>query len=109
MEHQISSTLRQEGEELTLQLPAELAVELSRKVAEAWKLVMDSGKDKVVLLCDSRLRYPLAAMLSRTVPVLSVIAYDEIVLGTEIEPLELISIQQSGATQPQELVGVSTG
>ena len=109
LEHQISSTLRQEGEELTLQLPAELAVELSRKVAEAWKSAMDLGKDKVALLCDSRLRYPLAAMLSRTVPVLSVIAYDEIVLGTEIEPLELISIQQSGATQPQELVGVSTG
>jgi len=63
---------------------------------------MDKGRDKVVLLCDSRLRLPLAAMLSRIVSLLPVIAYDEIVLGTEIEPIETISIQQTEMTTHEE-------
>ena len=63
---------------------------------------MDKGRDKVVLLCDSRLRSQLAAMLSRTVSLLPVVAYDEIVLGTEVEPIETISIQQTEMTVPEE-------
>ena len=55
---------------------------------------MDEGKDKVVLLCDSRIRSPLAGMLSRAVPMLPVVAYDEIIVGTNIEPIETISVQQ---------------
>ena len=34
-------------------------------------------------------------MLSRTVSLLPVVAYDEIVLGTEIEPIETISFGQT--------------
>jgi flagellar biosynthesis protein FlhA len=108
VEHQMTSTLRQEGEEVTLALPTELAIDVSRKIAEAWKAAMDMGKDKVVLLCDSRLRAPLAKMLLRTVPPLPVIAYDEVVLGTEVEPTETISVlQPDDATVPaeQRLVG----
>ncbi len=113
-EHQIVSTMRQEGGEVTLALPTEVVMEMSRKIAQAWKAAMDTAKDKVVLLCDSRLRSPLSVMLSRTVPTLPVLAYDEIVLGTEIEPMEAIAVQSvesagmdevgtvpsSGATQP---------
>lgn len=71
---------------------------------------MDKGNDKVVLLCDARLRSPLAVMLSRTVPMLPVVAYDEVVLGTEVEPIEIISIQQTDSIEPsgRELVGVSS-
>jgi len=60
------------------------------------------------MLCDSRLRSPLATMLSRTVPLLPVIAYDEIVLGTEVEPIETITVQltESTVAKEQELVGV---
>ncbi|MHC4658115.1 MAG: flagellar biosynthesis protein FlhA [Planctomycetota bacterium] len=110
LEHQMSSTLRQEGEEITLALPTEIAMDVSRRIAQAWKTAMDNGKDKTVLLCDSRLRSPLAVMLSRTVPPLPVIAYDEIVLGTEVEPIEAISAQQIEATAPkeQELIAAST-
>jgi len=109
LEHQMTSTLRQEGEEVTLTLPTELAMDVSRKTAQAWKAAMDKGKDKVVLLCDSRLRPALAAMLSRTVPPLPVIAYDEIVIGTEVEPIEAVSAQQAEPTtlKERELVGVS--
>ena len=101
-EHQAISTLRQEGQEINLALPAENAMELSRNVAEAWKKAMDQGKDKVVLLCDSRLRSSLAAMLSRTVPPLPIIAYDEIVLGTEVDPIETISVQEIMTITPDK-------
>jgi len=93
-EHQLTSALKQESGELKLALPAELAMGISRTITRAWKAAMDAGKDKVVLLCDSRLRWPLAGMLSRTIKLLPVIAYDEIVLGTDVEPIETISIQE---------------
>ena len=84
-------------------------MDISKKTAQAWKMAMDRGKDKVLLLCDSRLRAPLAGMLSRAVPPLPVIAYDEIVMGAEVDPIETISVGPSGAegTRQQELVGVS--
>jgi flagellar biosynthesis protein FlhA len=91
-EHQLTSTLRQEGGELILNTPAQTAMELNRRIADAWKSAMDRGKDKAVLLCDARLRAPLAQMLSRTLQMLPVVAYDEIVLGTEVEPIETITV-----------------
>jgi flagellar biosynthesis protein FlhA len=102
LEHQMVSNLRQEANGTNLALPAEIAMDISRKTAQAWKAAMDKGRDKVVLLCDSRLRSQLAAMLSRTVSLLPVVAYDEIVLGTEVEPIETISIQQNEMTAHEE-------
>ncbi|MHC4173541.1 MAG: flagellar biosynthesis protein FlhA [Planctomycetota bacterium] len=102
LEHQMTSTLRQEADEINMALPTEMAMDVGRKAAQAWKAAMDTGKDKVVLLCDSRLRSPLAGMLSRTVSLLPVVAYDEIVLGTEVEPIETVSISQTEPTATGE-------
>jgi flagellar biosynthesis protein FlhA len=102
LEHQMASTLQQESDGINLALPTELAMEISRKTAQAWKEAMDKGKDNVVLLCDSRLRSALAVMLSRTVSLLPVVAYDEIVLGTEVEPTKTVSIQQTKSIEFQE-------
>ncbi|MEJ2701018.1 MAG: flagellar biosynthesis protein FlhA [Sedimentisphaerales bacterium] len=102
LEHQMASTLRQEGELVSLALPTDQAMEVSRRATQAWKAVMDKGNDKVVLLCDSRLRLPLAAMLSRAVPLLPVVAYDEIVLGTEVQPVGTISIRPLESRQAKE-------
>jgi flagellar biosynthesis component FlhA len=77
-------------------------MDISRQVAQAWKAAMDKGHDKVVLMCDARLRSPLAVMLSRTVPMLPVVAYDEIVLGTDLEPIETISIRQTESIEPKQ-------
>ena len=112
LEHQMTSTLRQEAETISLSLPTEIIMDISRKIAQAWKTAMDEGRDKVVLVCDSRLRASLSAMLSRTVPLLPVVAYDEIVLGTEIEPIGTISISINGGLESlepkeQELAAVS--
>ena len=108
LEHQMTSTLKQDAEQMTLALPAEAAMQVSRNVTQAWKKAMDQGKDKVILVCDSRLRAPLAQMLSRAVPPLPVIAYDEIVLGTEVEPIETVTVrlQDTTAVREHELVGV---
>ncbi|UCF43115.1 MAG: FHIPEP family type III secretion protein, partial [Planctomycetota bacterium] len=102
LEHQMTAALQQDADTMTLALPAEAAMDISKKIAQAWKQAMDKGKDKTVLLCDSRLRAPLAAMLSRTVPPLPVIAYNEILLGTDVEPIETISVQQTQQTMPKE-------
>ncbi|MHC4187953.1 MAG: flagellar biosynthesis protein FlhA, partial [Planctomycetota bacterium] len=102
LENQMCSTLQQEGEMLTLAIPTELAMNISQKVANTWKQAMDKGKEKVVLLCDSKLRAPLASMLARTIPTLSVIAFDEIVLGTEIDSIQTISFQQADSLVLQE-------
>jgi len=107
LEHQISSTLKQEADGIILALPTETAMGISKSIAEAWKTAMDKGMEKIVLLCDSRIRAPLAGMLSRTVPPLPVIAYDEIELGTDIEPIETISVPQNYVAASKELVGIS--
>ena len=108
LEHQMITTLQQEAEGLKLNLPTEMAMDISRKIAQSWKRVMDEGRDKVVMLCDSRIRSPLAGMLLRAVPLLPVIAYDEIVLGTNIEPIDTISLQQSEipGVEERELVKI---
>jgi flagellar biosynthesis protein FlhA len=101
LEHHIVANLRQEADGLNLALPAEMAMDISRKCAQAWKETMDKGLDKVILLCDSRLRSPLAAMLSRMVSLLPVIAYDEVVLGTEVEPIKIISLKKNEMEVPE--------
>lgn len=109
LEHQMVSTLQQEADAINLALPSDVAMGVGKQVAQAWKAVMDKGTDKVVLLCDSRLRCPLAGMLSRTVPLLPVVAYDEIVLGTDVEPLKTVSLSkpQTRTQDERELVAVS--
>jgi flagellar biosynthesis protein FlhA len=101
-EHQLTAALVQESGELTLKIPTELAMDLSRKVTDAWKSAMDKGRDKVVLLCDSRVRAPLAKLLSRSIPMLPVLAYDEIVLGTGIEPIDTLT---GGLDEPAMTAG----
>ena len=109
LEHQMTSTLQQEADGVSLALPTEEAMDISKRTVQVWKAAMDEGNDKVVLLCDARLRLPLAAMLSRTVSLLPVLAYDEIILGTEVQPLKTISVQRSESTEvrEQELVTVT--
>jgi len=109
LEHQMTSNLRQEADALNLAMPTEMTMAISTNIAQAWKTAMDKGIEKTVLLCDSRLRLPLATILARTISSLPVIAYNEIVLGTEIEPIETISLQQTPKInlQKQELMGAS--
>ena len=68
---------------------------------------MEKAYENVVLICDSRQRAALAAMTERTLPRLPVIAYDEITLGTDIEPVETVSIElNSQLTEMQTAASV---
>ena len=106
LEHQMTSSLRQEGETLSLNLPAEVIMEITSRVVKAWKSATDKGVEMAVLLCDSRLRLSLAATLSQAVPMLPVVAYDEIVPGTDVEPVETVTMQNANQNaREKELVG----
>jgi flagellar biosynthesis component FlhA len=78
-------------------------MDISKKIAQAWHSAMNKGREKITLLCDSRLRPAVADMLARAVPSLPVAAYDEIVLGTEVEPVEIV------AAEPAQLAAANTG
>jgi flagellar biosynthesis protein FlhA len=110
LEHQMLNNLKQDAETVTINLPAQITMEISRKIAQAWHSAMDKGKDKIVLLCDSRLRPALADMLSRALPSLFVAAYDEIVLGTEVESVETVTVEQQQIAAPNshQLAGAAS-
>jgi len=110
LEHQMAASLRQEADSLNLALPSEVTMAISAAISQSWKKAMDKGLEKVILICDSKLRMPVSSMLSRSLPQLPVVAYNEIVLGTDVEPIDTISLQQAankGIAQKQELVGAS--
>ena len=107
LEHQMLNNIKQEAETVTIAMPAQVTMEISRKISQAWRSAMDKGKDKIALFCDSRLRPALADMLSRAVPSLPVVAYDEIILGTEVVPVETVSVEQQQLASPSSRQTIS--
>ncbi|MBM4019095.1 MAG: flagellar biosynthesis protein FlhA [Planctomycetes bacterium] len=97
LEYELRTTMHKEGEAEALALPPDRALELARRIAAAWTAAMNDGHDKTVLVCDFRLRPHLAALLSRQLPQLPVLAYDEVAPGTPIQPVATVSLQ----AQPQ--------
>ena len=97
-EYELRGALKREADGESLAIPPDRALELGRRVAAAWKAAMDQGHDKTVLMCDSRLRPHLAGLLCRQLPQLSVLAYDEIAIGTQIESVATVNLT------PQETV-----
>ncbi len=96
-EHALTAYLKTEGEETVCAMPPEVAMSLTKKLAVAWQNAMQQGHENVVLICDSRLRAPLANVMSRSLHRLPVVAYDEIVVGAEIAPVETISLAETNA------------
>jgi flagellar biosynthesis protein FlhA len=85
LEYELCTALKAQGGQEALELAPERAMDLCRQVAAAWKEAMEAGHDRAVLLCDYRLRSPLAALLARQLPQLPVLAYDEVAVGTKVE------------------------
>jgi flagellar biosynthesis protein FlhA len=108
VEHYLISHLEQSAERITFAIMPEMAMELSRNIAAAWKAAMDKAYDTVVLLCDARIRAALYNMIERTLSRLPVVAYDEIVLQTRIEPIETITLSDTAAllSEHAQAVGV---
>jgi len=95
VEHFLTSNLEQTADRITLSIMPDVAMELNNNITEAWKSAMDKGYDTVVLLCDARIRPALRSLIERTITPLPVLAYDEIVCGTRIEPVETIKLTQT--------------
>jgi len=97
LEHHLISTLQQGGENISLMIPPETAMELNKNIADAWKTAMDKSFDNTIMLCDARLRPALYNMIERTIPRLPVLAYDEVIPGTNTEVVETVSISPMAA------------
>jgi flagellar biosynthesis protein FlhA len=97
LEHELRNSVHKEPDGEAFAIPPERALALSQQIAEAWKAALDQGHDKVVLLCDYKLRPHLAAILCRQIPQLPVLAYDEIAIGTRIQSVGTISLQAQAA------------
>ena len=97
LEYEVRSSIRKEGDQESLALSPDKAMELCRRVADGWRAALEQGNDRTVLLCDSRLRMHLAMLLSRQVPRLSVLAYDEIVTGTKVQSVGTVTLATPAA------------
>jgi flagellar biosynthesis protein FlhA len=95
LEHHLLSTLDQQAEKISLSIPPEMAIELSKSIANAWKAAMDRGFDTIVLLCDARIRPAVHNMIERSITRLPVVAYDEIVPAVIVEPVETVSLTET--------------
>ena len=65
LEHHLLTSLRHDHDETTIAVEPEITMEITRNIAQAYKSAMDKGHDKVVLLCDARLRTSLKNLLAR--------------------------------------------
>ncbi len=92
LEYELRNSINNEHGEETFAVPPERMLELGRKIAEAWRIAMEAGNDKAVMLCDSLLRAHLAGMLSRQLPQLSILAYDEITIGTKVDSVATVAL-----------------
>ncbi len=96
LEHDLRESLAAEGDAEALRLPPDRALDLVRRLREAWTRAMEAGHDKTVLVCDYRLRPHLAALLSRQMPELPILAYDEVASGTPMEAVGTVSLGAGG-------------
>ncbi len=104
LEHDLRNNLTVEGEGEGLALPPEQAMNLNQQIAQAWQSAMEQGHEQCTLLCNYQLRPHLAAMLSRQIPQLPVLAYDEIAPGTKIESVGTISTETNQAELATEAI-----
>lgn len=97
-EYELRNGSRKEGEQESMGLTPQRAMDLCRQIADAWKKAMEKGHDRIVLLCDARLRSAMAAMLARQIPRLPVLAYDEIAIGTAVQAVCTVGLAPAGET-----------
>ena len=102
-EYELRNSLVREADGEALGLGPERALEFVRRVADVWKVAMEQGYDKTVLLCDYRVRPHLAAMMARQVPQLPILAYDEVAMGTSIESVGTVSLPTAATAELAEV------
>jgi flagellar biosynthesis protein FlhA len=109
LEHPLLSCVQQGAEAITLAIPPEAASQINQATAQCWKSAMDKGLEDVVLLCDARIRPGMMNLLGRSLQRLPVVAYDEICAGTQVEPVETVSLAEAASVLGQAAEMVTTG
>ncbi|MGB2821969.1 MAG: flagellar biosynthesis protein FlhA [Phycisphaerae bacterium] len=97
LEYELRGSITKEPDGASLPVPPEKAADLIRRIAGAWTAAAEKGQDGTVFLCDPVLRPHLAVMLARQIPQLPVLAYDEIAMGTQVDSVATISLQNQEA------------
>ncbi len=108
LEHHLISSVNQSGEAILLNIAPEMAMEINSKIIDSWKSAMDKAFDSIVLLCDARIRSAVRNLIERSLDKLPVLAYDEIVTDTTVEPIETINLTETSEllSSQQQTVGV---
>ena len=108
LEHTLLGQVTQTNEAIQLSVGPDTASRLGQAAAQAWKTIMEKGIDHAIVLCDGRIRPGLRNLLQRTIQRLPVAAYDEIVPGSSLDPIEMLSLSDSMKTgmDAGQLVGV---
>jgi flagellar biosynthesis protein FlhA len=101
LEYELVSSLGSDSDGGGFRIAPDRALELVRTISQAWTDAMEAGKEQVVLLCDFRIRRAMANLISRQATQLSVVAYDEIAIGTPIESVSVISLNSGSAPAGQ--------
>jgi flagellar biosynthesis protein FlhA len=101
LEHPLLSCVQQGPEAITLAIPPEAASQINQAAAQSWKSAMDKGLDEVVLLCDARIRPGMMNLIGRSLQRLPVVAYDEVSAGTQVEPVETVSLAEAASVLGQ--------
>jgi len=92
LDYELRNALAADADNGGAGLSPDRAAELTQAVVDTWRQVLDGGHDRAVLLCDYQVRPHLAAMLTRHAPMLSVLAYDEITIGTDVQSVGTVSL-----------------
>jgi flagellar biosynthesis protein FlhA len=95
LEHTLLGQVTQNNDAIQLSVGPDTASRLGQAAAQSWRTIMEKGIDQAIVLCDARIRPGLRNLLQRTIQRLPVAAYDEIVPGSVLEPIEMISLSDS--------------
>jgi flagellar biosynthesis protein FlhA len=93
LEYELCNSLSSGPDGENLNIPPEQVLALGRELIEGWRTAVGNGHDQTVLLCDRRLRPHMAALLSRQLPQLPIVAYDEILPGTKVESAVTVTLE----------------
>jgi flagellar biosynthesis protein FlhA len=98
LEHTLINAVAQTADAIQLNIGPDIANQLTRQVAQVWKTAMENGYEKIALMCDGRVRPGLKTLMGRSISQLAVVAYDEIVSGTQIDSVLTVELPEIGQT-----------
>ncbi len=95
-EDQVNAYIDRSQGGTTLAMPAHVAAQLARRVAEALEPVIAAGSQPVVI-ASPQVRATVRQILEPHIPTAAVLGYNEIVSGVEVESMGLVTIEDAVA------------